>query len=106
MERQDELERAETKRYAQALIKRRYPTKYIMQETGLSKTTIYKYRDELRIKEEDVVLWREKLKACESETFSEEKWNRYTDIIRQAYRDGRIRKPIRLVPECRAGSAH
>lgn len=95
------VERAETKRYAQALLRRGEPTKYIMDATGLSGTTISRYRSELAEgagrRENDP----KKMNGYVPVNF-EADWIKYAGIIRKAYRSGRIRKVIKLVPEERS----
>lgn len=96
---QKTIERAETKRYVQALLQRGESTRYIKEMTGLSGSTISRYRIELgmEIEEKEVDL-KKKMEGSTPVCF-EEDWNKYAGIIRRAYQNGRTRKVIKIVPE-------
>lgn len=95
------IERAETKRYVQALLRHGEPTKYIRDVTGLSGTTISRYRSELAEgagrRESDP----KKINGYIPINF-EADWIKYAGIIRKAYQSGRIRNVIKLVSEERS----
>ena len=89
------IEREETKRYAMSLLRRGRPTSYIMSVTGLSEGTISKYRGQLGmgVRAKEIP---DNTKILPKDFCDE--WNKWTSVIRNAYRRGRIRTRIALVP--------